>query len=234
MRFLSKIALLFLSVVTFVNGCANQGQQVQDINQNWFNLNDLSGVKFLESRQNDKLDYTSVLFHSSTEHSKIGCGFQLVRRVKPGRNWHPVDDGLTGTAVYGEFIDDHRVDRTFSRFWNNSEVDEFLFANGDFSEWMRMSKLSVGGKSVPAGEDGEFYENNLRRIIASSRSVDTYGAIMYNRDYCCREDPWLSANNHVAGSDENVMLYGENSDGHYTKYIRSTGANVFVRNTRAC
>ena len=126
-----------------------------------------------------KLGTKDYLFDDSFEDSEIGCGFQLVRRVKAGSYWHPTNDGLKGSDEYGDFEDDYLVDKTFTRKWNRDEVTEFLFASGDFSEWMIMSKESVGGSAM--ADSGYFYDHKYRPIIASSRNNNPYTALMYNR-----------------------------------------------------
>ncbi len=50
------------------------------------------------------------------EDSFQGGGWVLVRRVKQGATWHPADDDLRGTEVYGTYGTPNS-DSTFSIAW---------------------------------------------------------------------------------------------------------------------
>ena len=62
-------------------------------------------------------------------------GFYLSRRVQYGNNWHPMDDDLRGTAVYGTPPTNPTHGPTGSIKWNYNDVQYFMFSTGDFSEW---------------------------------------------------------------------------------------------------
>ena len=95
---------------------------------------------------NDGVDLQASLeFSFDDATDEISCGFQLVRRVKPGDNWHSAKDNLAGSEEYGEFVDDVSAESSFSRTWNDKNYDQFLFATSDFSAWMIMSREAVGG-----------------------------------------------------------------------------------------
>lgn len=180
------------------------------------------------------------LFASASD--SITCGFQLVRRIEPGNQWHPTNDNLAGTDSYGNFSDDFTVSSTFSRTWNGMNFDEFLFATSEFGEWMIMTREAVGGDAFIY--DGPVYNgysgDDPRPIFKSSRSNEPYAALMFNRGTLERpnspEDPWLSLTDHIPSvgfNFEEAMLYGENSNTGHSFYLQY-GVNVFIRNSVDC
>ena len=60
-----------------------------------------------------------------------------MRHVPQGNKWHTASDDLAGSAVYG---DPSKNDEPWSIKFDDIEVKEFLFAKGDWSDWMIMTK----------------------------------------------------------------------------------------------
>ena len=66
------------------------------------------------------------------EKSFEGGGWALVRRVKEGNTWHPANDSLHGTSVYGNYgtsVSDSTFSVDFAAFGITSDT-VFLFATG--------------------------------------------------------------------------------------------------------
>jgi len=153
----------------------------------------------------------------------LGGGWNLVRRVKAGYTWHPANDQLQGTSVYGTFVNDPTADATFSKAYDVNSVAEFLFATGDGTKWLVASKNSVMGP--------QYYENQDRSIIASSRNIGPHTAKWYRRAGVW-EDPWVSLTDHHSAIGSGDILYGGGSYGNdhaATVLPHRNGANVFVR-----
>jgi len=151
----------------------------------------------------------------------LGGGWQLVRRVQAGNAWHPSTDQLMGTDVYGSFVDNPTADATFSIAYDVNRVSEFLFATGDGQKWLVASKDSVVGG---------FYANELRPIIASSKSATGSSARWYRRQGA-REDPWISLSDHHTAIGAGEILYKGAGIGstQFAILPHHNGANVFVR-----
>jgi len=168
-----------------------------------------------------------TLVPTSAWHDDIlGGHWTLVRRVKAGNNWHPSTDQLMGTDVYGSFINDPTADATFSIAFDINQVSEFLFATGDGQKWLVASKDSVVGG---------FYANELRPIMASSKSGTAHSARWYRRNGV-QEDPWISLSDHHPAIGTGDILYGGDSFGqtHASAILpHHNGANVFVRFSNA-
>ena len=153
---------------------------------------------------------------STLTPSDAGTGWALVRRVKSGVYWHPTNDNLIGSSVYGTPSTD-QADSTWSIKYDDISFNEFLFTTGDMTYWMIMSKFQA---------IGEYYENTFRIITKSHTNSSSYEARMYNR-LSNSEDPWLSYGHHPEG-----ILYGESSTMYHTHLINNNnGANVYIRNT---
>jgi hypothetical protein len=60
--------------------------------------------------------YRAVAPKYYCEDSFQGGGWALVRRVKQGATWHPANDDLRGTEVYGTYGTPNS-DSTFSIAW---------------------------------------------------------------------------------------------------------------------
>lgn len=84
----------------------------------------------------------------------------------------------------------------------NEEFAEFMFATGDNSKWMIMSKDEVYKKT---GGDGM-----MKTVKKSWQNANEHTALMYWRGDCrgCREDPWI-ADHSTWKPDEHKILYGE-------------------------
>ena len=70
-----------------------------------------------------------------------GGGWILVRRVKPGKTWHPATDHLKGTSVYGP--SGEQSYNTWSIKFSHMNFQEFLFTTGDGTKWLIASKNDV-------------------------------------------------------------------------------------------
>ncbi len=153
-------------------------------------------------------------------------GWQLVRHADNVGGWHPTNDNLAGTAVYGT-VGTETSAGDFSINFESAVAgwDQVLFMFGDRSKWMIMdrSQLTLSVANQPL------------QILASYFSATPYTALMYNRPSLA-EDPWLSAIDHGPAIFSGDILYGENSFGslHFSAGPGShLGANVFVRNSGA-
>ena len=145
-----------------------------------------------------------------------------MRRVEAGYQWHPATDQLLGTDVYGTFVNDSTIDSTFSRQFNSSNVQDFLFATGDAEIWLVANRDAV---------IGGFYNNEPREIIMSSTNTSPYSARWYRRNGA-REDPWVSLIDHDRAISQGLIIYGEANFGsnHAANILPlHNGANVWLR-----
>ena len=160
-----------------------------------------------------------------------GGNWELVRRVKPGTQWHPSTDNLQGTDVYGTFANDDTVDSTFSIAFNIEEVQDFLFITGDRQKWLVASVDAVLGERDVSSGNFHGYSNDNREIKMSSTSSEPYQALWYNRKSDA-EDPWISLTDHSLAIDEGNIIYGEanfNLASHTKILPLHNGANVYIR-----
>jgi len=143
-------------------------------------------------------------------------GWTLVRRVISGTTWHPTNDDLTGSAVYGTASTDPTVASTFSIRFDNIAFTEFMFATGDGQHWLIAGKSQVN--------PGSYYGYATRTITKSSDSASAYGATWLYRSGLL-EDPWISIQDHAS-----EVVYGENSHTAHTQYLlANNGCNVWIR-----
>ena len=159
------------------------------------------------------------------------CPWDLVRRVRPGNQWHPSTDKLHGTDVYGNFVNNGAVDLTFSIAFNIEEVEDFLFITGDREKWLVASVDAVGGLRDANSNTFQGYSGEKRDIKMSSISSNPYQAIWYNRKGFT-EDPWISLNDHFAAIEDGNILYAEanfNWPSHTKILSLHNGANVYIR-----
>ena len=158
----------------------------------------------------------------------IGLGWQLVRHVPLGDYWHPAKDNLLGTEVYGTYVADLKATSAFSRRFQDTNFNEFLFATGDMSVWLRAPKASVYGT----------YTNEARVMTCSSGDQDYLGEARWtNRGSSSGEDPLIA----VLGKDlpavrSNLyygqLLYAEGQSKSGNELLgqeKYGGANVFIR-----
>ena len=160
-----------------------------------------------------------------------GGTWELVRRVKPGNQWHPSTDNLQGTDVYGVFVNDITVDSTFSIAFNVAEVEDFLFITGDQQKWVIASVEAVLGARDETSGNFLGYSGQNRDIKMSSISPDPYQALWYNR-ISVAEDPWISLTDHSLAVEEGNIIYGEaefNLASHTSILRLHNGANVYIR-----
>ena len=162
-----------------------------------------------------------------------GGAWELVRRVKPGNQWHPSTDSLQGTDVYGVFVNDSTVDSTFSIAFNIEEIQDFLFITGDRKKWLVASVDAVFGERDVNSGNFLGYSNENREIKISSTSSEPYQALWYNRK-SSPEDPWISLTDHSLAIDEGNIIYAEASfnlgSNNNAKILDlHNGANVYIR-----
>ena len=153
-------------------------------------------------------------------------GWRLVRFLPAtATTWHPINDSLAGTAVYGTAYD---YTNAFSVEFG--VFDEFLFSSIGLKHWLHTTRYQA---------IGEHYSNNARTIIKSSISNTSYTANWYNRSGNA-EDPWIGLRSHgiapMGDPDKggDLILYGENSIALYLHVLdidADGGACVFVRNS---
>jgi len=152
-----------------------------------------------------------------------GGEWKLVRHVPAGKTWHPADDQLVGTAIYGKQSEGHRSSSPWSIKFDEMPFDEFLFATGDESKWLISTRDSV---------TGGFYANEHRSIRKSSTVAEPSQAKWCRRDGH-KGDPWILLGDHEQKGEEVSFLYCESSQGAQTKtLLEHFGANVFIRNSR--
>jgi len=154
-----------------------------------------------------------------------GGDWKAVRCVSSTEGtWHPATDNLYGLEEYGEdsrgyLFSDYKTDETWSRQWDINDVDEFLFALTDFSQWLVATKEACLLRGDPL----------YAPIEMSSIKMEPYHALWYNRGI--PEDPWVSLLNHTGTTGDYMVVYGEDS---YTGHMENLGqddrgACVWVR-----
>lgn len=156
--------------------------------------------------------------------------WELVRRVTAEHNgWHPTNDNLAGTDVYGVYSNSLTSNETFSIDFEDAVTgwDQILLATGNNEYWMMFnrSQLDITGGNVQM------------TVLASSISNTPYTVKFFNRSNNS-EDPWLSYNDHLTtkSTTDNAihsMLYGETHTGWNFWRTNNEGANVFIRNSTA-
>lgn len=86
-------------------------------------------------------------YPARADQPAIGPGWVLVRRVQQGMSWHPADDQLRGTDVYGTYPADLRnadqAPATFSVPFADIDFNQFLFESGDRSQWLIMDRKEI-------------------------------------------------------------------------------------------
>ena len=144
-----------------------------------------------------------------------GMDWYLVRRVHEayGR-WHPANDNLAGSAVYGDLSTDPLSDSTWSVQFG-SEFTQYLLASGDMTMWVTVTKDSVDSSCT----DG--CEQCVMNVTGSSGLSDPL-------QYCRvqnAEDPWISAGDHP-----DFIVYGENRNSYHLvdDALQAGGANVWI------
>ena len=80
-------------------------------------------------------DHGGQKLSSDAFSNRMMFGFELVRRVAKGEKWHPENDNLRGTVLYGTPPTDPTNGPTGTIMWEYSKVQYFMFSTGDFSEW---------------------------------------------------------------------------------------------------
>ena len=146
----------------------------------------------------------------------------MVRHLPPANKWFRAQDQLRGTEEYGDPSGGAQASQEWSVTFDTSPFDQFLFTTGDCAEWLVASKAAV---------IGEYYSNAPRDIVKSSRSDKPYQARWYHRRGA-KEDPWVSLSDHHPAIAAGEIIYGENNfGGNHAILARSTGINVYIRQT---
>jgi len=150
----------------------------------------------------------------------FGGEWVRVRHVPAGNVWHPANDELAGTDVYGtECVDSAPWSVNFaSKLPAGCTYSEFLFSTGDCTKWLAATTDAV---------IGETYGSASRPILASSDNASNYSARWYNRGF--GSDPWISIIDHHDASAVGKMMYGEYSWHEHTNSIQLGGADVYIR-----
>ena len=154
----------------------------------------------------------------------IGSGWQLVRHVPTGDLWHEATDRLLGTDEYGTYVDDPEAASAFSIAFQDTVFNEFLFATGDMSVWLRAPKASVYGT----------YFNESRAVTCSSGHDGAYEARWTSNSL--GGDPLIGVLDKALPPGENniysgQLLYAEGDYSMDTTLLDSeySGVNVFIR-----
>ena len=138
---------------------------------------------------------------------------------------------MLGTDIYGTFVNDPTVDATFSRQFDSTAVQDFLFASGDGTTYLVANRDAVVGG---------FYEYEPRKISLSSKSVVLSGPSEYYAKWLRRtgemslSDPWISLTDHALALQQGLIIYaGNSSESTITANFlqKHNGANVWVRYT---
>ena len=104
--------------------------------------------------------------------SLVGEGWQLVRHVPASHNgWHPATDNARGSEVYGTYSELNDAP-AFSIKYDTINFNEFLFATGDCSYFLRTTKQYVW----------TFYQSAYNgRVCSSNTNTNGYFSLWYNR-----------------------------------------------------
>lgn len=207
MGIVASLDKLALTTIISTNAIAATAFSVDDICAEW-------GGKKLES--------------SGFSDNKM-LGFYLSRRVQYGNNWHPVDDDLRGTAVYGTPPTNPTYGPTGSIKWNYNDVQYFMFSTGDFSEWYgsvfawllcqhrhglveyclnahtAITRMIIKRDIL----DTKFGNKKDKQIVCSSKEKSSKNKKqIFRTGTKNKEDPWLSYTDYADSS----MMYGENGN----------------------
>jgi len=164
-----------------------------------------------------------------------GGGWELVRHVPAGPNWHPSDDGLAGTNVYGTPSGPNGA-AAWSVQFSEKTFNQFLFVTGDCKQWLIATKDAIGGHA--GDNNNEWYSNAKRPIVKSSISDEPYTAKWYDRAaYQHAHDPLLtledwSISRDRPGIDEGIMyMSGAYATSNHGRGMAGRGgSNVYIRN----
>ena len=140
----------------------------------------------------------------------------LVRHRGNTAAWHPANDNLIGSAVYGDVGTDPVDDTTWSAVFGGSDFTQYLLASGDMSMWVTITRAELAGRCNSG------CANCPMELTASSTGEGNVG------QYCrpgASEDPWISAGDHPTH-----IVYGENGyAGHNgDDALNFGGANVWI------
>jgi hypothetical protein len=171
----------------------------------------------------DGVDCTETFAGDQNCADEAGKGWQLVRRTSG--NTHSATDDLSGTDVYGIASSDPLSTSSFSVAFESAvpNYDEMLFATGDCTHWMVMSKdAAIGG----------WINGEMRPVKRSFDHADSWQTQEYRRQGI-NEDPWIC---YSESHSQDTALYvegsydanGGNGEGH-----RQHGLNVYVRKEHA-
>ena len=191
----------------------------QNIQINNFNLSKL--IKNIDFTISLFLKFTDI-FNDINEPitKKTGVsGWRLVRYLKDGStSWHPENDNLAGTAVYG-------TPNNITNNWSVKfgEFDEIVCGTYDLTHWVYFNKNQLTGDTGTASA--------YKTIIKSSKQNTSYQAEWYDRA-ADTEDPWISVENHM--DVPNYMVYGEdNLSGYHDSLLSGYGGMaVWVRQSK--
>tara|TARA_B100000787_G_scaffold147413_1_gene118355 strand:+ start:801 stop:5948 length:5148 start_codon:yes stop_codon:yes gene_type:complete len=173
-------------------------------------------------------DRTKYLQYYAEQASGVK-GWRIVRYLPYGSSgWHPYNDNLTGTSIYGT-----PYDYTSAFSVSFGTYDEFLFSTGGLKHWLHTTKHEAVGNN---------YSSGTRRIIKSSIIPSSYYATWHNRGSANPEDPWIGLRSHNTSpindpyNGGDMILYSENgllsSPGNSLPVLTmDDGMCVFVRDS---
>jgi len=163
----------------------------------------------------------SVFIAKKTENRCLPIddgGWKLVRYMPSGNTFHPANDNLAGTDVYGNPID-------MSKAWSvsfstrNRNRLQFLFAFGNCDKWL------IADADVVLADNWSYAQ---RSIYKSSRFDYSYTAGWLKRTNV-KEDPWISLEDHSVSKPLKDVLYGEDSHVFDFGGKYHNGASVYIR-----
>jgi len=128
-----------------------------------------------------------------------GGGWKLVRHTY--NKWFDANDGMTGTASYGE-VTGPMSQSEFAIAFDAEDDTEFMFSFGCFDKWL------ITTYDQFAYRKGSNYD---AQILKSHISDEPYIAKWYNRGNS--EDPWISYKDHWDES-RGTQLYSESNNGY--------------------
>lgn len=170
-----------------------------------------------DSRNTDNTDYICSC-EGCNGCPSFGGDWRLVRHAPEGPTFHPSQDSLKGTQVYGDPDVDSAAWSIL--FTHSNSQDEFLFADARKIHWVHMTRSEL---------IGTFYNYAPKEILRSSASALSYRAIMINREGHVTE-PKVAVNDWgwtSPPSNSDVIMYAEGSFADAA--AGNGGRNVFFR-----
>ena len=100
-------------------------------------------IKFVPFENNNFMIRLIFIVVILIEKEVEACGVIKVRHIPNGlKTWHPADDHLLGTSVYGDDTDDLNE---WSVQYDNVPYNTFMFSNEYFTKWVTVTKDELIG-----------------------------------------------------------------------------------------